>query len=116
MITGLWILSALIGFSNFFPGVFSYVDYNHGDNYCEYVSRTKYKEEYVMFGIAIICVFVMTYIYIKIYITVRRHQGSSFHQTNKHKKAMFTTVLLLASFISLLATIMSLPDNHQHFG
>jgi hypothetical protein len=99
MITGLWILSALTGFSDFFSGIFSYGDYNHDDNYCEYVSDTKYQEEYPVFGIAIICLFVMMYVYIKIYITVRRHQSSEFRQINRNKKAMFTTLLLLGSFI-----------------
>ena len=99
MITGLWMLSALIGFSDYFSGLYNYSDYSNKYNYCEYIYLTKYQEEYPVFGIAIICLLVMIYVYTKIYITVRRHQRSEFRQMHKNKKAMITTVLLLGSFV-----------------
>jgi hypothetical protein len=103
LLSGLWILSALAGFSDFFSGLYKNKDYINTSifnlNYCEYVYMTKYQEEYPLFAIAIICMIVMIYIYIKIYITVRKHQQSEFRQLKKNKKAIITTLLLLGSFI-----------------
>lgn len=102
LIIFLWILAVVCGFSDFLSGYPKYVRYKHLYNYCEFVYLTKYQDEYPLFVIALACLFVMTFTYIRMLIAVKkRHQyvGPVRQEISRNKKAIFTTLLILGTFV-----------------
>ena len=67
-------------------------------NYCEKIWMSSYQEEFCMFALAGICLCIMSYIYIRIYLVVRKQQQRDLlhtHDLKKNKKALYTTLLVL---------------------
>ena len=104
MILVQWTLAILFGFSNFFSG---YPDWGIKSireryNYCELIYLTKYEEEYTVFVLSLICLVTMMFIYIRIYMEVRKHHQRTSQisqEIKKNKKAIITTLLILGTFI-----------------
>lgn len=111
MMAGFWLISLLLGFSDFLSGLNGYSNYRDLYNYCEYIWLTKYQDEYPLFVIAFLCLIVMMFFYIRIYIQVRKHhKNQSLYQVQqrnhqrlssiqKNKKTLFTTLLILGLFM-----------------
>lgn len=105
MILCLWTVALLCGFSDFFSVIWEYSDYKkwkHKFNYCEFIWLSKYQEEYTVFAIAFFALMSMMYMYVRIYIRVWRHQRartSSQQATQRSKKTLITTLLILGTFI-----------------
>ena len=109
MITVLWVVAIICGFSD----VFSIIPdrrYLQRYNVCELTYLTPYQDEYTVFTIALICLFSMVFIYVRIYMKI--HQLRSTRLTclqddrrrtvtdfNRNKKALITTLMILGSFI-----------------
>ena len=106
----LWIVSFLFGFSEFFVNLYSYSDkHRKVRNYCEHMwIHGDYQEEFLTFGLSLVCLVVMCVIYIKIYVVVRRQQHreqrqqqqvTSQQDLRRNKKALYTTLLVLGSCV-----------------
>ena len=103
-IVALWIISLILGFSDFFSAIGIYPVYRtYGYNYCEVVWESTYHEEYTVLAVAPVCFVAMFYAYMKIYIKVRQHQkpGEAGKQNMRQRtpKALITTLLNLGTFI-----------------
>lgn len=111
MIITLWIIATICGFSGFFSGISIHKIYRerYNFNYCESVHKSLYyHEEYSMLVIAFLCTIVMFFIYVRIYVKVKRHRApGEIGQVNinrkreekRNKKALITTLLVLGSFV-----------------
>ncbi len=102
LIVSFWILAIICGFSDFLSGYPKYYKYTKRYNYCEFIYLTKYQDEYPMFAIAILCLFVMTFTYVCMFLAIRgRHQnvGPVRQEVQRNKKALLTTLLILGTFI-----------------
>ena len=113
MITFLWVTAIILGFSDFLTGVKIYGSKEPRYNYCEATFISLYQDEYVVFAITFIASGVMTYIYTRIYIKIKRHRipgerhvskeslkrSSLRKDINKSKRALITTLLILGSFM-----------------
>ncbi|KAK2158974.1 hypothetical protein LSH36_161g15002 [Paralvinella palmiformis] len=104
MISCLWVFAILVGFSDFFSAYPKYSQFRGKYNFCEFIHLTKYNEEYTVFVLALICLVIMLFIYIRIYVEVRRHGSRQPMHTSppdfiKNKKAIVTTLLILGTFI-----------------
>lgn len=100
LIALVWVIAALLGFSNFFSGI-KLKDKLPMLNYCEVISLSYYQEEFCTFVLALLCCCTITYIYITIYMEVRKQQRRELQPRDfkKNKKAFVTTLLILGSFI-----------------
>lgn len=97
----LWIVSAFGGFSNFFLGYPGYKTKENLFNFCEYIMYDNFHAEYLVFGVTLLCLCVIVYIYTRIYIEVKRIQTRtpSFpDETVQNRKAMVTTLLIIGTF------------------
>ena len=97
-----WLVALVCGFSDFLSGYNSYHKYSHKYNYCEFIWRSSYNEEYIIFAVALLCCLVMTVAYVRIFITIRRrHTMLSIHSNDmrKNQKALYTTLLILGTFM-----------------
>ncbi|XP_060601439.1 melanocortin receptor 5-like [Ruditapes philippinarum] len=101
LIACMWLLAALGGFSNFIFGTIGY----HSQtlfNICEYIMYDNYHAEYLIFGVTLICLFAIIFIYMRIFFEVRRIQAKmQFTRcfTLHNKKALITTLLIIGTFI-----------------
>ena len=101
IIAVIWIISAFGGFSNFLFGYASYKNKEMFFNYCEYIMYDNFHAEYLVFGVTMLAVLVMFFIYIRIYFEVKRIQTRtpSFpDETTQNKKIMYTSFFIMASF------------------
>lgn len=97
----LWMIAAIGGFSNFLLGFVGYKSKQTLFNYCEYIMYDNFNAEYLVFGVTLLCLFVIIYIYLRIYYEVKKIQTRtpSFpDETLQNKKAMFTTLLIIGTF------------------
>ena len=96
-----WFVAILCGFSDFFSTYPKFKKYTWKYHFCEFVYLTKYQEEYPTFAIALVCFFIMSFVYLRILIAVkRRHQNIPIRtELQRNKKALFTTLLILFTFI-----------------
>ena len=102
LIIGFWIVSLICGFSDFLSGFPRYHRNKHLYNYCEFIYLTKYQEEYPLFAIALVCLLVMCVTYIRMFCTIRARpnmRGPMKQDISRNKKALFTTLLILGTFI-----------------
>ena len=110
MIGILWMVAILCGFSDAFS-VIPERKHLKRFNFCEMAYMTPYQDEFTVFSIALVCFFIMVFIYIRIYIKInrthltrlsrlqednRRHQVLDF---NRNRKALVTTLMILGSFV-----------------
>lgn len=101
LLASLWILSALGGFSNFIIGAIGYKPQKIF-NFCEYIMYDNYHAEYLIFGVTIICLFAITFIYTRIFFEVRKIQAKTRlvpNYTLHNNKAMITTLVIIGTFI-----------------
>lgn len=109
MIIGLWLISFLLGFSNYFSGIF---ELSSGDEfsrnfYCTLITYNRYNEAYCTYVIALLCFFTMTYVYLRIWFIVRKKQEVHVQLSplsnleKQHRKATLTTLLILGTFVLL---------------
>lgn len=101
LIAAMWITATLGGFSNFLIGTIGYKSQTLF-NYCEYIMYDSYHAEFLVFGVTIICLFTMTFIYTRIFIEVKRIQAkmpSIPNYTLHNKKALTTTLLIIGAFV-----------------
>ena len=108
-----WTFGLLLGFSKFYAEAhnISRIQRIYQVGFCESIWITRYQEEYCLFAIAFITCSMMTYIYIRIYVTIARHKSpgsieSPLHDHSsrslfpvQHRRALVTTLLILGSFI-----------------
>lgn len=111
----LWVIAAICGFSDFWTGFthnpFSYSNNNSNStttknqlNFCELIWHSPYQDEYSILTIAVVSFFIMTVLYINIYLTVSGHTipGAQLQQgqeAKRNKRALFTTALILGTFL-----------------
>ena len=102
-----WIVSLVLGFSDFFVSIKDYYFTlkSYGYNFCECVWLSTYHEEYTVFTIAPLCFLIMMYCYTRIYSTIhkRRIPGaeatSQRNDLRRSRKALVTTLFALGSFL-----------------
>lgn len=97
----LWFLAALGGFSNFIIGAIGYKPQKLF-NFCEYIMYDNYHAEFLIFGVTIICLFAITFIYTRIYFEVKKIQAKTSlvpNYTLHNNKAMITTLVIIGTFI-----------------
>ena len=98
-----WIFALVCGFSDFFSGYKNYYKYAHKYNYCEFIWRTPYQDEYILFAIALLCCLVMCGCYVRIILTVKRRRNAMLalrsNDMRKNQKALYTTLLILGTFM-----------------
>ena len=100
----LWTISFLTGFSDF---IMSFRKYSRRlqrkYTYCEFVYMTKFQEEYTVFVIAGICLFIMTVTYTSMMCTIQKRPdiagGPLRNEHRRNKKALFTTLFILGTFM-----------------
>ena len=59
-----------------------------------------FQSEYFLFALALLCLVIMTFIYIRILVLVKRHQNSNLYPLRKNKKTLLTTLLIVGSFMA----------------
>ena len=101
-IVSIWVTSLILGLSDFFSAIGN--DKWEMFNYCEKVRATTYQEEFTVFAIAPVCLGVIVYIYMRIYVKVHRHRipgnsGLSEREATRHTKALITTLLNIGAFL-----------------
>ena len=112
-----WLIGFLLGFSDFYAEShnISRIQDIHHVNYCEAVWITRYQEEYCSFVLAFMTFAVMTYIYSRIYICIRKYSPPGLFTTEevqqprrvkcifkvkiRHKRALVTTLIILGTFL-----------------
>lgn len=97
----LWLLAALGGFSNFIIGAVGYKP-QKVFNFCEYIMYDNYHAEFLIFGVTIICLFGIVFIYTRIYFEVKKIQAKTRHVPNytlHNNKAIITTLVIIGTFI-----------------
>ena len=77
MICALWLTAIFAGFTDFFSGIPKYAEFKMVFNYCELIWITMYNDEYLTFALAFVCLVVMLFIYIKIFLVIRQTQNST---------------------------------------
>ena len=101
IIASMWSTAAIGGFSNFilgFPGFHLKRDLF---NYCEFIMFNRFHGEYLVFGVTLLCLCIIVFIYLRIYFEVKKihRQTPSFpHETIHNKKAMVTTLLIIGTY------------------
>ena len=94
----IWIISAFGGFSNFLFGYPGYKNKEVYINYCAYIMYDNFHAEYLVFGVTVMAVVVIGFIYIRICYEVKRIQkrAPSFPDAViQNKKAMYTSLFML---------------------
>jgi hypothetical protein len=101
MIISFWLLAFVSGFSNLLSPLWNIKSYLTSQyNYCEFAWLSAYQEEYTLFAIALVCFCLMVFMYIRIYCQVRsRVQRHNRGKVSSSRRALFTTLLILGSFI-----------------
>ena len=99
-----WLISIICGFSDFFSILVDLRKYNYYRdrlNFCEFIWISPYQDEYSLFVIVVFCLFAMIFLYISIYRALKHDQrdGLPVEELAKIKKALLTTLLVLASFM-----------------
>ena len=118
LIIAMWVVSVILGFSDFFTGNKVYQRRKPKYNYCEAVYLSLYQDEYTVFTVGLCTSIIMLCVYIRIYWYIRKHElpGESYssipqkHNSSKHAqqrnrqsnlkagKALKTTLLILGTF------------------
>ena len=103
MIVILWTVALLSGFSDFFSPVGDFHAFqNRSVHFCEWIWNSKYQEEFITFGIVIICFISMSVMYLRIYCEVKGMDRSSAitdSNVTKNNRALITTLLILGTFV-----------------
>lgn len=105
----LWIISALVGFSDIILSLFKQSDKAYQNNiYCEIVLLTLYQEELLVFALALVCaVFIITnycHIFRRLQHSVNEDNYDNFRRVSKRtdlirkKRAVNTTLMILVAF------------------
>ena len=99
-----WVISITCGFSDFFSILVDLRKYNYYRdrlNFCEFIWISPYQDEYSLFVIVVLCMFAMMFLYISIYRALRYDQrdGLPLEELGQIKRALLTTLLVLASFM-----------------
>ena len=101
IITLIWILSAFGGFSNFLFGYPGYKNKESFFNYCEYIMYDNFHAEYLVFGVTILDLCVIIFIYTKIWIEIKKlNTRTRFYpdEITQNKKAIYTTLFIIGTF------------------
>ncbi|XP_050388721.1 adenosine receptor A3 [Patella vulgata] len=102
LIIVIWLLAFAGGFSVYLGDVQEFQAYKHVINYCEFVQKNDFHGEYLVFFIAFVCFFVITYTYLRIYMEVRRvyRQGTRDDlDYARNRKALLTSLLIIGTFV-----------------
>lgn len=99
-----WVISIICGFSDFFSILVDLRKYNYYRdrlNFCEFIWISPYQDEYSLFVIVVLCMFAMMFLYISIYRALKHDQrdGLPLEELGRIKRALLTTLLVLASFM-----------------
>ena len=104
MIVILWAIAILCGTSDLFSAIPHYHALKEQYNFCEIVWITGYQEEFTVFAMAGTCFITMMFIYVKIYLVVRKHkspgESNLKQEVQRNKRALCTTLLILGSFVA----------------
>ena len=102
LICSIWLVAFVGGCSVFFADVSQFRKVSRYLNYCEFVQYADYQGEYLVFAIALVSLFVITYTYGRIYAEVRRtyrHGSSNPMDYVRNRKALLTTLLIIGTFV-----------------
>jgi hypothetical protein len=98
----LWVISFLVGFSEFFVGLPYYEKFKHTKTFCQFIHSNKfpYAPAYVIFVIIIVCFVLMTFIYSRILLEIQRHRERATNNPDlrRNRKALVTTIIILGTF------------------
>jgi hypothetical protein len=104
MIILFWIFSFSIGFTDFYipSDMWIMCQGSALKTYCQRVTCSKYDPEYALFVIIFIVVLILSVLYIRIYIVIRKQQfgneaGRAPQYIRRNRKGLITTVLILAT-------------------
>ena len=102
MIVTLWLIAVLTGYSGFIIAI-GFRKPKDEIPFCELVLESPYHEEFTVFFITLVSLFLMCFIYIRIYLQVRRRQAEMSRHTRRgvmrrNQRALITTLLILGSF------------------
>ncbi|XP_076461540.1 uncharacterized protein LOC143294027 [Babylonia areolata] len=98
----IWTVAFLGGCSVFVADVSQFRKVSAHLNYCEYVQYSDYQGEYLVFAVAFITFFVITYTYARIYVEVRRtYRNGATNRLDfaRNRKALLTTLLIIGTFV-----------------
>ena len=101
MITVLWVIALIGGFSNFFAG-FGKTAEDSFMNFCEYTLYTEYQAEYIVIIMALVCLISILVIYIRIYREVKQINAKCVNLLEDglhNRKAFRTTLLIIGTFV-----------------
>lgn len=104
MIVILWTIAVLSGFSDFFSPItaVSWVSTNATNlNFCELIWLSDYQEEFIMFGIVIVCMLSMLYMYLHIYCEIKgktKRDTVNDIKAHRNNRALVTTLFILGTF------------------
>ena len=101
-----WGLAFLGGFSNFFNGFMNTIwNGTYSLNFCERTFHGDYEAEYLVIAVALVCFGIILYIYCEICCLVKnldnlfKMRGAAGEQIHKNKKSLYTTGLIIGSFV-----------------
>ncbi|XP_064648477.1 adrenocorticotropic hormone receptor-like [Lineus longissimus] len=104
MIVLFWIFSFTVGFSDFYIPSEMWITCQGSElkTYCQRVTCSKYDAEYALFVIIFIVVLILSVLYVRIYIVIRKQQygneaGRAPQYVRRNRKGLITTVLILAT-------------------
>ncbi|CAH1789808.1 unnamed protein product [Owenia fusiformis] len=107
MLVFFWTSAFILGFSDFWIATISTYHFCNEKcdpivNYCDRVFCSRYEPEYIMFAVTFLCIIVMTYIYILIFIRIRRYHiftRENSNNTARNQRGLVTTFLIVATFV-----------------
>ncbi|KAL8567870.1 hypothetical protein ACOMHN_058992 [Nucella lapillus] len=98
----IWFIAFIGGCSVFAADLPKFRKVSFFMNYCEYVQISDYQGEYLVFAVAFLSLFVITYAYGRIYLEVRRTYSNGSNnrmEYARNRKALLTTLLIIGTFV-----------------
>ena len=107
IIVFIWIISLFGGFLDIIVGGFKETNSDESDNvdFCSKVYRDDFQAMLIIFGLVLVELVILGYIYLCIFCEVRQllKRGATLHQDDMHnKKAIITTLLIIGTFMVCL--------------
>ncbi len=104
MILVFWIISALLGFSNFALPVLI-PSYCHGNldtmSYCEIIYCSQFDSEYIVFFMTFLSLLAMLVVYTSIYYKLKYSvmDQDGYHNQRRNRRGLITTILIVTTFM-----------------
>ncbi len=104
MILVFWIISLLLGFSNFAMPIFI-PSYCRGNlktmSYCEIIYCSQFDSEYIVFFMTFLSLLAMLVVYISIYYKLKYSviDQDGYHNQRRNRRGLITTILIMTTFL-----------------